>query len=385
MKRLSRILPFLLAAALYSVPSQAQSQDGSISGRVIGRDGTTPVQGALVYIDSLVTQNGRVQVRERLQTKTGRDGRYSMTGLYVGRVRVTVVENDRPVMMKGEAIGDEIYLATGVNATANFDLSKAPAAPPPVAADAPPPTSNISDKEREALRKKYEEEAAAAGVMTKAFEEAKAAFTAKNYDDAVTKFKSAIDKIPNPAPPGVADVIWANLAKTYDAMKNWPESAAAYEKAIEFKPTESNYHLNLSLAFIAMGELTKSEAAIKKAAELNPANAGMAYYNMGATLVNRNQPNEAIMFFKKAIEQDPKYANAHFQLGLSLIGIGKMAEAQPVLQEYLKLVPTGQDADTAKALIEATKNAGPTEYKDPAATKSPAPGKQPASTKGKTN
>jgi len=111
----------------------------------------------------------------------------------------------------------------------------------------------------------------------------------------------------------------------------------------------------------------------------------MAYYNMGATLINRNQPNEAITFFKKAIELDPKYANAHFQLGLSLIGIGKMAEAQPVLQEYLKLVPTGQDADTAKALIEATKNAGPTEYKDPAATKSPAPGKQPTSTKGKTN
>ena len=195
----------------------------------------------LVYIDSLITQNGRVQVRERLQTKTGRDGRYSMTGLYIGRVRVTVVENDRPVMMKGEAIGDEIYLATGVNSTANFDLSKAPAAPPPVEQDAPPPTSAVSDKEREALRKKYEEEAAAAGVMTKAFEEAKAAFTAKNYDEAVTKFKSAIEKIPNPAPLGVADVIWANLAKTYDALKNWPESAAAYEKAIEFKPTESNY------------------------------------------------------------------------------------------------------------------------------------------------
>jgi len=385
MKRLSRILPFLLAAALYAVPSQAQSQDGSISGRVIGRDGTTPVQNATIWIDSLFTQNGRVQVRERLTTKTGRDGRYSQSGLYVGRVRVIVVIDNQPVMGKGEAIGDEIYLATGVNATANFDLSKAPAAPPPAAAEAPPPAAGISDKEKEALRKKYEEEAAAAGVMTKAFEEAKAAFTAKNYDDAVTKFKSAIEKMPVPPPPGVADVIWANLAKTYDAMKNWTESAAAYNKAIEYKPTESNYHLNLSLALIAMGKLEESEAAIKKAAELNPANAGMAYYNMGATLINRNQPNEAITFFKKAIELDPKYANAHFQLGLSLIGIGKMAEAQPVLQEFLKLVPTGQDADTAKALIEATKNAGPTEYKDPAATKSPAPGKQPATTKGKTN
>ncbi len=41
MKRLSRILPFLLAA-LVAVPFFAQQQNGTIAGRVIGRDGTTP-------------------------------------------------------------------------------------------------------------------------------------------------------------------------------------------------------------------------------------------------------------------------------------------------------------------------------------------------------
>jgi tetratricopeptide (TPR) repeat protein len=219
-----------------------------------------------------------------------------MSGLYIGRVRVTVLENNQPVMVKGEAIGDEIYLASGVDATANFDLSKAPAAPPASSAPAAN-TSGMSDKEREELRKKLEAEAAASGLMNKAFEEAKAAYNAKNYEEAVTKFKSAIEKIPTPPPAGVADVIWANLAKTYDAMKNWPEAAAAYKKAIEYKPTESNYYLNLSLAEIADGKLKESEASIAKAAELNPANAGMAYYNMGATLVNRNQPGEAITFF----------------------------------------------------------------------------------------
>ena len=85
-----------------------------------------PLQGATLWIDSLVTNNGRVQMRERLQTKTGRDGRYSLSGLYVGRVKVTVVLNNQPVMMKGEAIGDELFAASGVDTVANFDLSKAP-------------------------------------------------------------------------------------------------------------------------------------------------------------------------------------------------------------------------------------------------------------------
>ncbi len=95
----------------------------------------------------------------------------------------------------------------------------------------------------------------------------------------------------------------------------------------------------------------------------------MAYYNLGVTLINRNQANEAIEPFKKAIELDPKYANAYYQLGLTLIGTNQMAEAQTYLTKFLELVPTGQDADTAKALIEATKNAGPTTYQNPDASK----------------
>jgi tetratricopeptide (TPR) repeat protein len=370
MKRLSQILPFLLAVVL-ATPVLAQ-QNGSIAGRVLDRDGKTPLQGATLWIDSLMTNNGRVQLRERLTTKSGRDGRYTLTGLYIGRVRVTLVVNGQPLMVKGEAIGDELFAASGVDTVANFDMSKAPAAPPEAADAGPVPTN---DKEREALRKKYEEEAAAQGVMNKTFEEAKAAYTAKNYDEAVLKFKAAIEKIPTPAPPGVGDILWANLAKTYEAQKAWPDAVGAYKKAIEFKPTESNYFVNLSLAQISAGQIDESRDSIKKAAELNPANAGMAYYNLGATLINRNQQAEAIEPLKKAIELDAKYAPAYYQLGLTLIGTGKMDEAQGYLKKYIDLVPTGQDSDTAKALIEATKGQGTTTFQAPADSKAKAKGR----------
>jgi hypothetical protein len=49
-----------------------------------------------------------------------------------------------------------------------------------------------------------------------------------------------------------------------------------------------------------------------------------------------------------------------------------MAEAAPVLQKFLELVPTGQEAETAKALIEATKATAPTSFQSPAASKAPA-------------
>jgi len=58
-----------------------------------------------------------------------------------------------------------------------------------------------------------------------------------------------------------------------------------------------------------------------------------------------------------------------------------MAEAGPVLQKYLELMPTGQDAETAKALIEATKAAAPTSIQNPAPSKAPA--KAPTGAKNK--
>jgi tetratricopeptide (TPR) repeat protein len=385
MKRLTGILPLLLAAVLVAVPFYAlQQNNGTVTGRVVDRDGTTPLANAVIWIDQLVTNAGRVQVRERLTTKTGRDGRYTMSGVYIGRVRVSVVVNNQSVMTKGDAIGDELYAATGVDTVANFDLSKAPAAPPPAAAsaDAPPPAN---EKEREELRKKYLEEAEKAGVMTKEFELGKAAYQAKNFDEAVTRFKAAIEKMPVPAPPNIGDVLWANLATAYDAKKDYGEAENAYRKAIEFKPIESAYWINLSLAQIGGGKLKESEESIAKAAELNPANAGMAYYNMGATLINRNQPKDAINFFKKAIEKDPKYSPAYYQLGITLIGADQAPEAIKVLTQFVELVPTGQDAQTAKDLIAALQAASPTQYQNPDASKSKTPttGKQPAGAKTK--
>jgi len=374
MKRLSRILPFALGAVLFAVPLFGQ-QNGTIAGKVVDRDGKTPLAGAQIMIDQLVTNNGRVQVREQLSTKTGKDGRYSMTGLYIGRVRVSVVVNNQRVMTKCDAIGDELYLATGVDTVANFDLSKAPAAPPTAAAgDAPAGPSPANEKEREELRKKLEEQAAKSGLMYKSFDEGKAAYAAKNYDDAILKFKDAIEKIPVPPPAKTADVIWANLAMAYDAKRDYTESETAYKKAIEYNGAESAYYVNLSLAQIANGKMEESQTSIQKAAELNPSNAGMAYYNMGATLINRQKPKEASTFLQKAIEKDPLYAKAYYQLGIVQLGLDQTPEALANFAKFVELEPAGPDADTAKALIQELKKTVPTTLQNPA----PAPGKSAA-------
>jgi tetratricopeptide (TPR) repeat protein len=357
MKRFLKVIPFLAMAILVAVPAFGQS--ASISGKVLGRDGQ-PAQGIVLKVDSLSTNNGRLTIRESLNAKTGRNGEYSLSGLYNGRVMVSVIENGVPVLIAGEKVGDEIFLADGLDKRIpTFDLSKAPAPSPTAAAAAN--NSGLSAAERDALKKKLEEEAKAAGEASKAFDAGKAAFTAKDYPESIKQFKLAAEKNPS------QDVIWANLGRAYDANKEYDEAIGAYQKAIAIKAVESNYFLNLSLAQIGAGKIEDSKVSIEKAASLNPLNAGQAYYNLAAVLINRNKGAEAIDPLKKAIELDPKYGPAYFQLGLTYVGLNKLDEAPPVLQKCLDLGAGCPDATTAKALIDTLKAQAPTTFTSPEA------------------
>jgi tetratricopeptide (TPR) repeat protein len=376
MKRFLKVIPFLAMAIFVAIP--AYSQSASISGKVLGRDGQ-PAQGVMLKVDSLTLNNGRLQVRESLSAKTGKNGEYSLSGLYNGRVMISVIENGQPILVAGEKVGDEIFLADGLDKRVpTFDLSKAPAPAANPAAGVAADGSKLSAAERDALKKKLEAEAAAAGEANKAFEAGKAAFLTKDFPESIKQFKLAAEKNPS------QDVIWANLGRAYDANKEYDEAIGAYQKAIAIKATESNYYLNLSLAQMGAGKIEESKAAIEKAAALNPANAGQAYYNLAAQLINRNKGGDAVDPLKKAIELDPKYGPAYFQLGLTLTGLGKLDEAPAYLQKCLDLGAGCPDAVTAKALIDTLKAQQPTTYQSKEKTDADSKAKAEADAKNKS-
>ena len=56
-----------------------------------------------------------------------------------------------------------------------------------------------------------------------------------------------------------------------------------------------------------------------KRRQLDPGRAGQAFYNLGVVLSNSGKNPEALESFKKAVEADPKHANAHYQIGMGLV------------------------------------------------------------------
>src|SRR5215472_1162941 len=59
----------------------------------------------------------------------------------------------------------------------------------------------------------------------------------------------------------------------------------------------------------------------------NPEKAKKKYLESGLSYVNKKQYDAAVIQFKKALQVDPKYADAHYQLGLTYLRQGRGQDA----------------------------------------------------------
>src|SRR5262249_21138499 len=133
MRIVSKILTFVAIAPFCAAPLLAQIGEGSLYGKVLDLDGK-PLQGARLIIEAINYLDNTIVSRN--EAKTNKNGAYSLSGLSSGKYKMNLMANGKPVMVKGEAVGDEVYVTNGRDIAVNFDMRKAPAAPP-----SPPPAA----------------------------------------------------------------------------------------------------------------------------------------------------------------------------------------------------------------------------------------------------
>jgi tetratricopeptide (TPR) repeat protein len=83
-------------------------------------------------------------------------------------------------------------------------------------------------------------------------------------------------------------------------------------------------------------------AQYRKALELNPVYTE-AHNNLGETLAGRGAAEEAISHFEKAVQLDPKHAVAQANLGAALAQIGRLDQAIIHLQKAIEIKPDAVD------------------------------------------
>lgn len=75
-------------------------------------------------------------------------------------------------------------------------------------------------------------------------------------------------------------------------------------------------------------------------------------YNQGVESFNAGHTKDAKAFFLKALEVDPKYAEAHFLLAMVAFGENNLKGTKQHLQTYVEMAPTGKNAGTAKEMLK---------------------------------
>ena len=374
MKILQKLASLTALVALFTFGAMAQT--ASLEGEVKGEDGK-PAIGALIKLE-------RKDIKGSYKVKTNKKGQWFHAGLPLGNYDI-MLEIDGKVMDTVKNVRTRM----GDPLPVNFDLSKM--ATKRKEMEQAMTTGKVTEEmsremskeQKEALEKQAKERSASLAKnkeLNDAFNAGMEALKMKNFAGAIEAFDKA----------AVMDakqvVIWANKAEAhvgFAGTKTGEEQTAelnkgmeAYAKALELKADDAGMHNNYALALAKAKKYPEAQAELDKAAQLDPPNAGRYYYNLGAILTNVNQLEPAGIAFKKAIEADPNYADAHFQYGLYLFSKatitpdGKtvaVAGTTDAFQKYLELKPDGPFAEAAKGMILAAGAAIQTEYKNPTA------------------
>jgi tetratricopeptide (TPR) repeat protein len=327
---------FLAVFMLVAFPSQeAFAQLGFISGEVVDEDGA-PVDGATVRIEAMSGSR-------KYKVTTNSVGKYVHAGVSLQGTYRIVIEKEgfEGDYIEGVKPG---YTRDEERGVRNFTLKRGKARQM---------AFEMTDEDIEKLKAQQEEQkkrAEALEAVRETFNQGVTFYNAGEYEEAVKAFEVVLEA------DDEQPAVWANVGACYLRMQQYDKSLKAYEEAIALESDNSSHFQNLGSVYAAMGDSEKAREYYERAAsmstELSPTDAAVNYYNMGVTYINGGQTQEAAEALKKAIELDPNHGEAHYQLGITLLGLNEMDGALEELKTYLVVAPDGPNVDVAKALIE---------------------------------
>jgi tetratricopeptide (TPR) repeat protein len=345
-------------AAWFSTAAYAQGLS-QLSGTVLGMDGK-PAPDVEMAITNTETNKG-------ITVKTDSKGHYSAAGLAGGKYNIDVKLKGQVVYQSG------LMLAGGTAPTYDVNLKELVGAN--VEAEA---KRAEAEKAFTSLKAHYDAGLAAIAQMKDA--QSELAKTPKDQQGPVQ------DKIKQAGTTAVSElseslqlmkeddnnrsIILARLGEANESMSNWQGAADAYQKAIALKPDMAANYNNLGNDMAKLGKIEEARTAYQKYVDLNPTDAALAWRNFGIVLYQANRMKEAIDPLQKAIQIDPKNAQAWLLLGIALVNTMEFKtvgdKMTPVMQpgtieayqKAIELDPNGPVGAQAKQGLESLQAMG---------------------------
>jgi len=181
-----------------------------------------------------------------------------------------------------------------------------------------------------------------------------------------------------------SEEIYLRLAAFYQRYNKPAEAEAILQKLAALKPQDEKPHILLGDFFTWLGQPDKALASYQRASELNPSSIGVRdmlisqYLDMGKTseaetkvkdILGKNNrdssgrffdarirlakgnADDAIYLLQGVIKDEPKFALAHYFLGVAFLQKRQLAQARGAFAEAVKLNPNESKSRTALAQL----------------------------------
>src|SRR6266567_8129693 len=153
-------------------------------------------------------------------------------------------------------------------------------------------------------------------------------------------FEKTPDPKLTPSPPSrEQSALVREGTKLHDAQ-NYDGAIAKYKEVLAENPDETGAMYELSFTYFAMKDYVHALSVARHGAEYRSRTLPQFYVIIGNSLDDSGKREEAIEFYRDAIQRAPEYALLHYNMALALRRSGNNAEARPALQQALRLNPS---------------------------------------------
>jgi tetratricopeptide (TPR) repeat protein len=126
-------------------------------------------------------------------------------------------------------------------------------------------------------------------------------------------------------------------------LNDFDAALVHFKKAVSIKPDFADGHFQLGSIYSRTAEtLTDAETAFKRSLELGYSSPEI-FRNLGSVDIKLAKYDDAVTHLKRALELNPNYADAYFQLADALRRSGNIQEAAEATRKFQSLNSSAQD------------------------------------------
>ncbi|HMJ81658.1 MAG TPA: sulfatase-like hydrolase/transferase [Vicinamibacterales bacterium] len=139
------------------------------------------------------------------------------------------------------------------------------------------------------------------------------------------------------------------LGIAYGRAGRAKDALAAFDRGLKIDPENPMLHENIGAVHLDAGQLAAARDEFERAIRANPASA-QGHAGLATVAFKSGDRDTALASWKRAVDLDPTNWDALYNLGVQLMRVGRMTEARPYLERFVRTAPASQYAKDIKAI-----------------------------------